>query len=220
MPVRAAYLFDMDGVLVDNCRYHVLSWLELAKKYGGKLTEEEVIAWMGAPGRDYIARMFDVPPSPQRAEELLLEKEALYRELYRPCLAPREGLLGFLEGARKGGVACAVTTGGSKENVNFVLDGLGIRKYFSCVVDSSQYERGKPEPDCYLRTAERLGVEPSRCTVFEDAVNGIEAAIAANMRVVGIVGTNQAATLKDAGADKVVCSFGELDELGFGVTPR
>ena len=207
---KRAYLFDMDGVLVDNCRYHVLSWLELAKKYGGKLTEEQVIAWMGAPGRDYIARMFDVPPSPERAEELLREKEAIYRELYRPNLAPCEGLLELLEGARKAGVVCAVTTGGPKENVDFVLDGLGIREFFSCVVDSSQYERGKPAPDCYLRTAERLGADPSCCTVFEDAVNGIEAAIAANMRVIGIVGTNRAVTLEKAGADKVVNSFKEL----------
>lgn len=210
---KRAYLFDMDGVLVDNCRYHVLSWLELAKKYGGRLTEDEVVAWMGAPGRDYIARMFDEPPEPERAEALLREKEAIYRELYRPNLAPREGLVEFLEGARKAGIVCAVTTGGSKANIDFVMDGLGIRGYFSCLVDASQYERGKPAPDCYLQTAERVGVDPSGCTVFEDAVNGIEAAKAANMRVIGLVGTNPAATLEDAGADKVVFSFRELGYL-------
>ena len=55
---RRVYLFDMDGVLVGNCRYHVLSWLEFAKRHGGKLTEAQVIEWMGAPGRDYIVRMF------------------------------------------------------------------------------------------------------------------------------------------------------------------
>ena len=210
---KRAYLFDMDGVLVDNCRYHVLSWLELAKKYGGKLTKEEVIAWMGAPGRDYIARMFNPPPTLKRAEELLREKEAIYRELYRLKLVPREGLLDFLEEARKAGVVCAVTTGGPTENVDFVLDGLGIREYFACVVDSSQYERGKPAPDCYLRTSERLGVDPAHCTVFEDAVNGIEAARAANMRVIGIVGTNQAVTLEKAGANEVVNSFRELTRI-------
>ena len=58
---KRAYLFDMDGVLVDNCRYHVMSWLEFAKRHGGKLTEAQVVEWMGAPGRDYIVRMFDEP---------------------------------------------------------------------------------------------------------------------------------------------------------------
>ena len=121
---KRAYLFDMDGVLVDNCRYHVLSWLEFAKRRGGRLTEAQVVEWMGAPGRDYIVRMFDEPMPPDRVEALLAEKEAIYRELYRPALQTRKGLLGFLEGAKKANVPCAVVTGGPTENVDFVLDGL------------------------------------------------------------------------------------------------
>ena len=210
---KPAYLFDMDGVLVDNCRYHVLSWLEFAKRRGGKLTEAQVVEWMGAPGRDYIVRMFDEPMSPDRVAALLAEKEALYRELYRPNLVAREGLVGFLEGARKANVPCAVVTGGSKENVDFVLNGLNIRGYFSCIVDSSQYERGKPAPDCYLQAAAKLGVAPGDCIVFEDAVNGIEAAQGAGMRVMAITGTNGRKTLEAAGPDEIVDSFDELRHL-------
>lgn len=157
---KRAYLFDMDGVLVDNCRYHVLSWLELAKRHGGKLTEAQVVEWMGAPGRDYIVRMFDEPVPPDRVAVLLAEKEAIYRELYRPNLVARKGLIEFLEGAKKANIPCAVVTGGPTENVDFVLDGLNIRQYFACIVDSSQYEHGKPAPDCYLQAAAKLGVEP------------------------------------------------------------
>ena len=200
----------MDGVLVDNCRYHVLSWLEFAKRHGGKLTETQVIEWMGAPGRDYIVRMFDEPVPPDRVAALLAEKEAIYRELYRPNLVARKGLIDFLEGAKKANIPCAVVTGGPTENVDFVLDGLNIRAYFACIVDSSQYERGKPAPDCYLQAAAKLGVEPRDCEVFEDAVNGIEAAIDAGMRVVAFTGTNIYKTLEDAGPDKIVSSFDEL----------
>ena len=213
---KPAYLFDMDGVLVDNCRYHVLSWLEFAKRRGGKLTEAQVVEWMGAPGRDYIVRMFDEPMSPDRVAALLAEKEALYRELYRPNLVAREGLVGFLEGARKANIPCAVVTGGSKENVDFVLNGLNIRGYFSCIVDSSQYERGKPAPDCYLQAAAKLGAEPCDCVVFEDAINGIEAAIAAEMRVVAFTGTNTRKTLEEAGPDRIVSSFNELLTVRLG----
>ena len=210
---KQAYLFDMDGVLVDNSRYHVLSWLEFAKQHGGKLTETQVIEWMGAPGRDYIARMFDEPMPPDRVAALLAEKEEIYRELYRPKLEARKGLIGFLEGAKKANIPCAVVTGGSAKNVDFVMDGLNIRKYFACIVDASQYERGKPAPDCYLQAAAKLGVEPRDCVVFEDAVNGIEAAIDAGMRVVAITGTNLHKTLEDAGPDKIVNSFDELWHL-------
>lgn len=202
-----AYLFDMDGVIVDNCHYHVLSWLEFAKRHGGHLTEAEIIAWMGAPGRDYIARMFDEPVPPARVAEMMREKEALYRELYRPHLAPREGLVAFLERARAEGIPCAVVTGGSKDNVDFVLDGLAIRAFYTCIVDSSQYERGKPAPDCYLQAAERLGVAPGDCLVFEDAVSGIESAQAAGMRVVAFPGTNTRETLLAAHPDQIAADF-------------
>lgn len=205
-----AYLFDMDGVLVDNCRYHVLSWLEFAKRHGGRLTEKQIVDWMGAPGRDYIVRMFDEPVPPERVTAMMEEKERLYREIYRPDLAPRQGLVNLLRRASEEGIPCAVVTGGSKANVDFVLDGLDIRRYFVAVVDSSQYARGKPAPDCYLQGAERLGVAPGDCLVFEDAVSGIASAHAAGMRVVAITGTNDRETLEKTGAERVVDTFDEL----------
>lgn len=204
-----AYLFDMDGVLVDNCQYHVIAWLEFAKRHGGKLTEEQIIAWMGATGRDYLVRMFDEPPSEERMVEYMVEKEAIYRELYRPHLEARKGLIELLESARKENIPCAVVTGGSMDNVNFILDGLQIRQYFTCIVDASQYRRGKPAPDCYLQAAERVGVAPRDCVVFEDAINGIEAGRAAGMRVVALTGTNSREALEKAEPDRIVNSFGE-----------
>ena len=206
---KRAFLFDMDGVLVDNCRYHVLSWLELAKRYGGRLTEAQVVEWMGAPGRDYVVRMFDGPLSSERITALVEEKERLYRELYRPYLEPRQGLAELLQQAQAADIPCAVVTGGSRANVDFILDGIGLRGYFACVVDSSMYDHGKPAPDCYLQAAAKLGVEPHDCTVFEDAVNGIESAVAAAMRVVAITGTNDRRTLETAGADLIVDTFDE-----------
>jgi beta-phosphoglucomutase len=207
---KKAYLFDMDGVLVNNCHDHVLAWLEFAKRRGGRLTEAEVIAWMGAPARDYLVRMFDAPLTEAQIAAFTREKEAIYREIYRPHLAPSAGLIPFLERARAAGVACAITTGGSMDNVDFVLDGLGIRGFFSCIVDSSRYAHGKPAPDCYLQTAAALGVAPADCRVFEDAINGIEAAQAAGMEVYALVGTNTREALAAANPTRVFASFDEL----------
>jgi len=206
-----AFLFDMDGVLIDNTRYHVLSWLACAEKYHCELTEEQVVAWMGSPGRDYIRRMFGNPDMP--ADEVrfyLEEKEALYRQIYTPYLALNTGVGAFLAEAKRWGMPCAIATGGSMTNVNFVLDGLKIRDHFSFVIDASGYARGKPHPDCYLKAAEGLGVSPEGCIVFEDAVNGIEAAKAANIPVVAKIGTNPREVLVAAGADVVIDSFEEL----------
>ena len=208
--MKKAYLFDMDGVLVNNCGAHVVAWLEFARRHGGHLTKDDVIAWMGAPARDYLVRMFDAPLSDAQIAAFVKEKEALYREMYRPYLAPSDGLIPFLEQARANNVACAITTGGSLDNVKFVIDGLGIRDFFTCIVDSSQYERGKPAPDCYLRTAATVGVAPAECRVFEDAVNGIEAAQAADMDVYALVGTNSREVLSDAHPTRIFTSFAEL----------
>ena len=210
MKGKKAYLFDMDGVLVDNCHYHIRSWLEFARRHGGHLTAEQVVAWMGAPGRDYIVRMFDQPLSEERINDLLREKEALYREMFRPHLKAPDGLIDFLETTRRAGISCAITTGGSQDNVDYVLDGLGIRTYFAGVVNSSQYTHGKPAPDCYLKTAALIGAEPSTCLVFEDAINGIEAAQAAGMDVIALIGTNTREVLAATHPTRIIASFREL----------
>ena len=207
---KRAYLFDMDGVLVDNCRFHIQGWMELARRHGGRMTEAEAIALMGAPGRDYAERMFGGPVPPDRLAALMTEMSQIYQGLCRAHLAPREGAVEFLKGVTAAGIPCALVTGGPMTNVDFVVDGLKIREHFAHIVDVSQYERGKPAPDCYLLAAERLGVEPRDCVVFEDAVNGIRSAVAAGMRVVAFTGTHERRDLEAAGPDRIVGSFREL----------
>lgn len=213
---QTAYIFDMDGVIVDNTRHHVLAWVEFARRHGGCITEQNVVDWMGETGATYIRRIIGGELTPGEIRALAEEKEAVYREIMAPELVAREGLVDFLEGAAKTGIPCGIATGGPRENVDFVLDGLGIRGYFKCVVDASQYEHGKPAPDCYLKAASELGRPPAKCIVFEDALKGIAAARAAGMRVVAITGTNDAATLRAAEPFMVIDSFAEILDLGKG----
>ena len=205
-----AYLFDMDGVLVDNSRFHVLGWMELARRHGGSMTEAEAVSLMGAPGRVYAERMFGGRVPPDRLAALMAEMSTIYQDLYRPYLKAREGAVEFLKDAVSAGIPCALVTGGPVANVDFILDGLGMRGYFACIIDVSQYRHGKPEPECYLLAAERLGVEPRDCIVFEDAVNGVMAAHAAGMRVVAFAGTHGPGELERSDPERIVGSFLEL----------
>ena len=205
-----AYIFDMDGVLVDNCRYHVLAWRVFSKRHGFELTDEQVLEWMGAANRVYMERLLGRPVAADELTALENEKESLYRELYAPHRRIADGLRAFLDRAHAAGIPCGVATGAPEQNVEFILDGLDLRRYFRCVVDPSQYSRSKPAPDCYLRAAALLGIAPDHCTVFEDAVGGIQAAHAAGMRVVAITTTNPRATLQSAGAERIIDSFTEL----------
>ena len=213
-----AYIFDMDGVLVDNCRYHVLAWRIFSKKHGFELTDEQVLEWMGAANRVYMERLLGRPVSDDELAALENEKESLYRELYAPHRRIPDGLRAFLDHAHAADIPCGVATGAPEQNITFILDGLDLRRDFRCVVDPTQYSHSKPAPDCYLCAAALLGVAPANCIVFEDAVAGIQAAHAAGMRVVAITTTNPRATLQSANADCIIDSFTELCGIMSGKT--
>ena len=134
-----AYIFDMDGVLVNNCRYHVLAWRVFSKKYGFELTDEQVLEWMGASNRVYMERLLGRPVADDELAALENEKESLYRELYAPHRRIPDGLRAFLDRAHAADIPCGVATGAPEQNITFILDGLDLRRDFRCVVDPTQY---------------------------------------------------------------------------------
>lgn len=211
-----AALFDMDGVLVDNIDFHVNAWLQFAQHHQRPLTKDQYIEHInGHVSADAMAYVFQRPIPPGELIVLTEEKEAIYRELYRPHLEPAPGLLDFLQALKARHVRLAVGTSAPMSNVQFTLDGLPLRPYFDTVVDASMVQHGKPDPEIYVKAAERLGVEPARCVVFEDAFAGIEAGLRAGMKVVAVATTHTRDELKDVGASLIVDDFTGLtvDEL-------
>ncbi len=206
-----AYLFDMDGTLVDNCAYHVLSWQAFSKKHGNELTEKQILDWMGATNRDYQERIFRRPLTDDEARAYESEKESLYREMYRPLMRLPPGLRTFLDAAHARGIVCGIASGAPQQNIDFICGGLDLYKDFACIVDASKYTRSKPDPDCYLTAARQLGIAPADCVVFEDAIAGIEAGKRAGMRVVAITHTNPREVLATAAPDWIIDSFEELN---------
>lgn len=205
-----AYIFDMDGTLIDNCAWHVLAWREFAHRHGRDLSERQILDWMGATSSYYMNRIFEREVPADECAELTLEKEELYRAMYAPHLALADGLREILDDARRRGIRLSIATGGSLDNVNFILDGLSLRAMFDVIVDASQYERGKPAPDCYLKAAARMGLDPAECLVFEDAVAGVRSGKAAGMRVAAVTATIARDTLAAEKPDYLVDSFREL----------
>ena len=209
-----AYIFDMDGTMIDNVPYHVKAWKEFSRKYGNELSERDIVGWMGMTNRAYQERILGRQMDDEESRRMSEEKEIIYRELYRPHMKPAPGLVELLDRAQAKGVRLAVASGAPKGNINFILDGLDLRRYFPVLVDDSVYSRGKPDPECFLTAAKMLGVEPRDCTVFEDAVKGVQAGKAAGMEVVAMTLYTPAEELLAAGADRAIASFAEmLDEV-------
>lgn len=205
-----AYIFDMDGTLIDNCAWHVLAWREFAHRHGRDLSERQILDWMGATSSYYMNRIFEREVPADECAELTREKEELYRAMYASHLALADGLKEILDDARRRGIQLAIATGGSLDNVDFILDGLNMRPMFDVIVDASQYERGKPAPDCYLKAAARMGLDPAECLVFEDAVAGVRSGKAAGMRVAAVTATIARDILAAEKPDYLVDSFREL----------
>ncbi|MBD2752264.1 HAD family hydrolase [Spirosoma validum] len=206
-----AALFDMDGVLVDNTDFHVNAWLQFAQKHNRPLTKEQYVENInGHVSADAMAYVFQRPISPGELIVLTEEKEAIYRELYRPHLAPAPGLLDFLNALKEEHVRLAVGTSAPESNVRFTLDGLSLRPYFDAIVDASMIHKGKPDPEIYLTAAKRVGIEPAHCVVFEDALAGIEAGLRAGMKVVALATTHTPDELTDAGVSLIVSDFTDL----------
>jgi beta-phosphoglucomutase len=217
-PLRppAAVLFDMDGTLVDNMRFHVQAWVSLARALGidaaGAPEERFEREFAGKRNEEILPALLGRPLPPEEVARLADQKEAHYRELYGPHLVALRGAPELLTRLRERGRGLAVATAAPSANRDFVLDGLRLRPFFSRVIGAEDVTRGKPAPDIFLATARALEVEPSGCVVFEDAINGILAARAAGMFAVGVTTLVPEQTLREAGAHWVTRDFASLPE--------
>lgn len=198
--MKHAFLFDMDGTIVDNMAYHHAAWFEFFHRRGQIIEKEDFL--MRTSGRLSREIMRDYIHADLSAEECALlakEKDAIYQELYAPHRKTVAGFETLAELAMQSGMALAVATAAPEMNVRFTLDGLGIRHYFDTVVGAADVAHGKPEPDVFLKAAERCGVPPERCIVFEDAPLGVEAARRAGMRAVALTTSMPAHVFADFG---------------------
>lgn len=192
--VQRAFVFDMDGTIVDNMDFHLQSWVELFRRHGVSI---DPVAFFrdtaGRQGKEIIRSYLGADVGDEEIDAMVHLKEEIYRELYEPHRKELEGFSAFLENAKARGVALAVATSGPPANIAFVLDGLDLRRHFDAVVGAADVKRGKPHPDVFLKAAEKLDVSPASCIVFEDAPLGVEAARNAGMPCVVLSTTLDAA---------------------------
>lgn len=187
----------MDGVIVDNFKYHLKAWRVFYDKHKIAISDEDILKTFGSTNEDILPGLFGGKLSKQELAELAGDKEAIYREIYAPDIKPVKGLPTFLTDLKAAGVKMAVATSAPPENLNFVLDRLKLADYFDHTVDASQISRGKPDPEIYTKAGQLLALPPERCIVFEDSLPGIASARAAGMSVVGVATTNPPEVLKD-----------------------
>ena len=190
------FIFDMDGVIVDNHRYHFKAWMAFATKHKFELNEKIYRETFNGKTNTDLFKMIFGEISQTQIDAYALEKESNYQKLYAEEMKPLKGLIDFLEYLHLRRYKVALGTSAPTSNVDFTLDNLFLRKYFHVIVDGPQVLRGKPDPEVYVRCATLLGLDPKDCVVFEDSLAGLESGKRAECEIVGVATSHEAYELK------------------------
>jgi HAD superfamily hydrolase (TIGR01509 family) len=204
-------LFDMDGVLIDSEPIHEKAIVALSAELGDPLTDRATLfSFKGAPERDMAERLRKLYPTTQRtAEELVRRKVDLYAEFFRDVtLIP--GAMDFVGKSHAAGRRHGLTTSASRSTQQLTFETFGFSRYFETIVTGEDISRGKPDPQPYLLTATKLGLDPEDCIVIEDSIHGVRSGKAAGCTVIALTTTFPVGALEAAGADFIISSFAEL----------
>jgi beta-phosphoglucomutase len=204
-----AVVFDMDGVLVDSGAHHRDAWRAMFHDLGFTPPPEFWRITIGRPADEAVALLV-AGLDRGEAQRLAEVKRRHYTRLARRGTVPVAGVPAFVDALARDRVPRAVATSATRRDLERVLGELGLRAYFDVVVTADDVRWGKPHPEVYLKAAAGLGVDPSDCVVFEDAVVGVQAARAAGMRVIGVTSAHTGDELVRAGAERAVPDFEEL----------
>ncbi len=189
----AAYLFDLNGTIIDDMAYHHKAWFHILNdELGASLSWEEVKQEMYGKNQELLIRVFGNERfSAQEMQEISIQKEIRYQKEFLPELKLLPGLTTFLQQSAAAGIKMAIGSAAIPFNIDFVLDNLNIRNYFPVIISAEDVRHSKPDPETFTMAAQKLNVNPEDCIVFEDAPKGVEAAERAGMQAVVLTTTHQ-----------------------------
>ncbi len=181
MTLPKAFLFDLNGTMIDDMDYHINAWFKILNGLGASLTLQQMKLECYGKNGELLERIFPGRFSAAEKLAISISKEETYQQAFRPHLALLPGLEDFIKRYYSKGIKMAIGSAAIMFNIDFVLDGLNIRHYFDVLVSADDVAFSKPHPATWLQAAEALQLQPGHCLVFEDNPKGVEAAARAGM---------------------------------------
>lgn len=183
------FLFDLDGVIVETAIFHYRAWKRMANELGFDISEEFNETLKGVSRVESLERILKhggISISEVDREKYMQLKNEWYLEMVSQMTTNDilEGIPAFFEEIKKTDIKIGL--GSVSKNAKMILEKVGLIDQFDVIIDGTKISKGKPDPEVFIKGAEDLGLQPTECIVFEDAVAGIEAAINAGMKTVGI----------------------------------
>lgn len=211
MSQKKSFLFDLNGTMIDDMQYHIIAWHRILNELGANISMERMKEECYGKNDEVLERIFPGRFTADEKTRMSIEKERQYQKDFLPHLKLLPGLHEFLNKAKKNEIPMAIGSAAIIFNIDFVLDGLNIRHYFDVIVGAEDVKESKPSPETYLICAEKLGVEPASCIVFEDSTKGVASALAAGMGCVAITTLHEKHELEAYG--NVMMSIADYTDL-------
>lgn len=192
-------IFDMDGVIVDSNPYHRIALKKFCEKHGYYLSDDYLKTKIfGRTNADWLRELFGDKLDEKQIVDFEEEKESLFRAIIDPHIKPVKGLIDFLLLLQDNHIPRAIATSAPSSNVEFVLNKTGAGKFFQIIIDGNMIKNSKPHPEIYLKTIHAIGYPPEKCLVIEDSLSGMESAIKAGCKVIGLTTTHPREELQAA----------------------
>jgi beta-phosphoglucomutase-like phosphatase (HAD superfamily) len=211
-----AFIFDMDGTMIDSMPSHAQSWVAFVQQHGIHIDVADLMRrTTGRNGAECMRELFQRDLTDEEAWGYIAIKEQLYRDLFAPIFAEVAGFKQFAASSLQRGIKLGVGTAGDRHNIAFALQHLQLPTVPDALVGGDEGLPGKPEPAIFLEVARRMNISAADCIVFEDAPLGIEAARRAGMRAVAICTTHSAEELAGPHVMAAASNYLELIESKF-----
>ena len=206
-------IWDMDGVLADTAQFHYRAWKKVFGDMGIDFSWEDFTHSFGTRNDRIIPKVLGRKCTKEEIVSIDDKKEYLFREFAKGKVKPLDGLVDLLRSLREDGFKMAVASSGTPENVEAIIGQCKLKSFFSVIINGSEVQHGKPNPEVFLLAGKKLGAEVRKCIVVEDALAGIEGAKKAGMKCIAITSTHKKDSLKDA--DLIIDSFRNLSPNDF-----
>ncbi len=191
MQEARAFLFDLNGTMINDMAYHITAWHRIMNELGAGISLERMKEECYGKNDELLERIFPGRFTTEEKIKMSFEKERQYQKEFKPHLKLIDGLEKFLKDAHEAGIKLGIGSAAIMFNIDFVLDGLGIRKYFDAIVSADDVINSKPDPETWSKCAEKLELQPADCIVFEDSPKGVESALNAGMKCIIITNLHQ-----------------------------
>ncbi|MBZ4667344.1 MAG: hypothetical protein PWP07_865 [Epulopiscium sp.] len=211
--IMKAFIFDMDGVIIDSQPIHFEVDTMILKDMGVDIDQKELEKYAGRANEDIwstLKEKYNLKPTvPEIIDRLVSKKVQIFRE---SDIGPIDGIIDLLKALHEAKIPMAVASSSPIELIETVMEKFNIRHYFSYIISGDEVHKSKPDPDIYLTAAQKIHVEPKDCVVLEDSKNGVLAAKAAGMKCIGFHNPNSG-DQDLSNADVIVESIREVIQM-------